>query len=90
MKLSRSWKLNTRLHCTLAVACVLSTPGAIAAQGATITGTVTVAGSAVGLAQANVSIVGSTRIAITDTQGKYVLRATPVGMVEVRVTDRNA
>jgi TonB-linked SusC/RagA family outer membrane protein len=85
MKPSTPWKANARLGSMLAVLAALATPGVIAAQGGTITGTVTVSGRAEPIPGALVTIVGSTLGTQTDAQGKYAVRGVPTGRVEVRV-----
>ena len=86
MKLPRPWTANVRSRAMLTVMAALVTPGVIAAQGGTITGTVRVAGSGQPLASAHVTVVGSSLVTLTDANGKYTLRGAPSGRVEVRAT----
>jgi len=86
MNLPRPRTANARRLSMLTVMAALLSPGVIAAQGGTITGTVKVAGTGEPLPSAHVTVVGSSLVTVTDATGKYTLRGAPSGRVEVRVT----
>jgi outer membrane receptor protein involved in Fe transport len=61
-------------------------PGLLAAQGATLRGTVTAAQTHVPVQGARVALESPARIAQTDAAGRYTLRDLPAGKYEVLVT----
>lgn len=68
---------------TMALLTLASTVAA--AQGGTVTGTVTEQGAGSPLQEARVIVVGSSLVTTTSADGKYTLRRVPAGPVEIRV-----
>jgi len=58
---------------------------AVAAAQSTVSGTVTESGSHAPLVDARVTIVGTSLVATSGPDGKYVIRGLPIGAAEVRV-----
>ncbi|MGE3616955.1 MAG: carboxypeptidase-like regulatory domain-containing protein [Gemmatimonadales bacterium] len=69
----------------IALAALMAVPGALAAQGRQISGTVTRSGTGAPIPEAVVSVAGTVNSARTDAQGRYTVEA-PAG--EVRLTVR--
>ena len=63
---------------------ILAPPRALAAQQASVTGTVTDQVSTQALAGVRVSIVGTTRAAVTNQQGRYTITSVPAGAQRVQ------
>lgn len=82
MRVLRQRSLVTSSISALLVALV---SGIAAAQGGTVTGTVTEQGAATPLQEARVIVVGTSLFATTGPDGKYILRRVPAGTAEIRV-----
>ena len=79
--------LRPRSLVTSAVATALLTlvSTVAAAQGGTITGTVTEQGAGTPLQEARVIVLGSSLVTTTGPDGKYTLRRVPAGAADIRV-----
>src|SRR5262245_35521662 len=84
MRLSRLWNGRIGLRSALTAAALAGLP-AIALAQQSITGRVTAQESGQPLGDARVYLVGTTLVTVTNADGRYTLRTTQSGALEVRV-----
>ena len=81
----RLMRLSSLAVGAAALALLTTTATVAAAQGGTLSGTVTATGTSAPLQEARVIVVGTSLVGLTGPDGKYTIRRLPAGTAEIRV-----
>ncbi len=85
MQLIRTCDVRRHMRSAIVAILALAVPIALHAQRGTVTGRVTASGSGAPLADARVTVVGTSLITATNAEGQYTIRNAPASTVDIRV-----